>query len=128
MTKRVITLLFVFLSITFGASAQTDKGLVEFDKAAMYYEQEKFPEALSWYKKAATKGNIEAMEMLVEMYTEGQGTPVNLAQAKNWQNKADKAQEKANLKETQAEGDDEDAPKKTRKKSSKKQSDEEEEE
>lgn len=127
MIKRALTLLFIFLSIVFGASAQTEKGLVEFDKAAMFYEQEKYPEALSWYKKAAAKGNIEAMEMLVEMYTEGQGTPVNLSQAKSWQNKADKAQEKANMKETQSEEDD-DNPKKSKKKSSKKEKDEEEEE
>jgi uncharacterized protein YdaT len=124
---RAITLVLIFLSFTFGAVAQTDKGELEFDKAAMYYEQEKYPEALSWYKKAAAKGNIEAMEMLVEMYTEGQGTPVNKTQAKNWQNKADKAQEKANLKETQEE-DDEDNPKKSRRKSVKKEKDEEEEE
>lgn len=126
MTKRVITLLFIFLSITFGATAQTEKGLVEVEKAGAYYDKQKYPEALSWYKKAATKGNIEAMEMLVEMYTEGQGTPVNLSQAKTWQNKADKAQEKANLKETKADEDD-DTPKKSRKKISKKGSEEEEE-
>ncbi len=126
MTKRVLTLLFIFLSITFGAVAQTEKGMVELEKAGAYYDDQKYPEALSWYKKAATKGSLEAMEMLVEMYTEGQGTPVNLSQAKNWQTKADKAQEKANLKEAKAEEDDEDAPKKSKKKSTKKESEEEE--
>lgn len=126
MTKRTLTLLFLFLSLAFGAAAQTEKGQVELDKAGAFYDDEKYPEAISWYKKAAAKGNIEAMEMLVEMYTEGQGTPVNLSQAKSWQTKADKAQEKANLKETK--DDDEDRPVKSRRKSVKKEKEQEEEE
>ena len=125
MTKRIITLLFIFMSIAFAAVAQTEKGQVEFDKAASFYEGEKYVDALAWYKKSAAKGNIEAMEMLVEMYTEGQGTPVNKSQAQTWQTKADKAQEKANLKETRSDEED-DAPKRSKKRSIKKEADDEE--
>lgn len=103
MTKRILTLLCIFMSFTFTSSAQVEKGQAELETAAKMYEGEKYSQALLWYKKSATKGNIEAMEMLVEMYIEGLGGPVDLKAAKLWQDKLDKAEAKAEKSGTEKE-------------------------
>lgn len=107
------------MSFTLTSFAQVEKGQTELETAAKMYEGEKYSQALLWYKKSATKGNTEAMEMLIEMYIEGLGGPVDLKAAKLWQAKLDKANangEKAEKPEKD-DADDEKEPKRKKRSS-----------
>ena len=46
--------------------------------------QKDYKEALSWYQKAAAKGNADALYSLGEAYEHGQGVRENVQQAVNW--------------------------------------------
>lgn len=47
-----------------------------------------YPEALAKYTKLANAGNVEAQQHLGEMYRDGEGAPVDEAQAQAWFQKA----------------------------------------
>ncbi len=128
MTKRLVTLLCILMSFTFTSFAQEGKGQAELETASKMYEGEKYAQALLWYKKSATKGNTEAMEMLIEMYIEGLGGPVDLKAAKLWQTKLDKANAKGDKpdKVEKEDKDDTDDAKEPKRKNRSSKDDEEE--
>jgi TPR repeat protein len=55
----------------------------------VYYEsRQDFPEAVSWYRKAADQGDAFAQNNLGAMYDIGRGVPQDYAQAVSWYRKA----------------------------------------
>ena len=47
-----------------------------------------FKKSLSWFQKAADKGNTDSMLMLADFYRNGTGVPVNSKLAIDWYQKA----------------------------------------
>ena len=55
-----------------------------FKKANSFLTDEKYPEALKWYRKAAEKGHIEAQYLLGRCYSEGISVKIDMAEAVKW--------------------------------------------
>lgn len=53
-------------------------------KGKEYYDKKEFIDALYWYKKAATHGNVQGMNSLGNMYDFGTGVNENDAEALKW--------------------------------------------
>jgi len=60
----------------------------DLDKGMKAYENKDFNTAFSEFKKAAEQGNARSQSMLAAMYYDGEGTPVNKAEAFKWYKKA----------------------------------------
>lgn len=66
---RIITICFLL----FGAMAtyaQTDNGTAEYDKGKEAARVQNYTETMNWYRKAADKGNPEAMYALGQIYND----------------------------------------------------------
>ena len=60
----------------------------DLDKGMKAYENKDFKTAFSEFKKAAELGDARSQYMLAVMYDNGEGTPVNKAEALKWYKKA----------------------------------------
>jgi TPR repeat protein len=57
------------------SALQTQSPRAEFYLGTVYWNESAFPEAISWFEKAASKGFTPAMYQLARMYRHGVGVP-----------------------------------------------------
>lgn len=67
-----------------GALARAD----DYTDGIALYEAEDYPAAMAAFQKAAETGHANAQFNLGLMYLNGEGVPVNYAQARNWLSKS----------------------------------------
>ncbi len=64
-----------------------------------YHELKDYPEAIYWYKKAASLGNIPSIRKLVYMYSRGQGAKSSYIEARRWLHKGAEVRDITSIKQ-----------------------------
>ncbi|TPQ27365.1 tetratricopeptide repeat protein [Methylomonas koyamae] len=66
--------------------AQQGDAKAQFRVAGVYEKQNKYPEAIQWYRQAANQGLSLAQERLGQLYLQGLGVEQNEAEGRKWLN------------------------------------------
>ncbi|MFQ5560464.1 MAG: tetratricopeptide repeat protein [Nitrospinota bacterium] len=83
-SRNITLILLSFFIMPFHAGATDD----QYQKGKTLYDEKKYEEAYPFFKKAADKGNSDAMMHLGKMFFNGWGVKHNHDTAKEWHKKA----------------------------------------
>jgi TonB family protein len=91
--RAIIFLAFCFATfppkaISQDTAAQATSPEAELRVGNQYFEKQDYPNAISWYRKAADQGNAEAQAELGWLYKNGRGVKQDYAEAMAWYRKA----------------------------------------
>ena len=98
MNQKISIILFLFIIVVSNTIAQTPVDIYTAAKAGnveaqkdlglLKIQEGNYPEAMSWFKKAAEKNNADAQLNLAIMYRNGEGCSIDYSQAMFWFKKA----------------------------------------